>query len=74
MRYALAISMAVALAVSASVADAASKKHPRYTRHVRGAAMQYPPGWSSPPGPVNPGYRCLQDEGYGRYTICGQGR
>jgi hypothetical protein len=73
MRYALAIAMTAAFALSVSTAATASKKHPHYTRHARGATTPYSSGWDYAPRPIAP-RRCLQDEGYGRYTICGQGR
>jgi hypothetical protein len=72
MRYVLAIAMTAALALGASGAVAASKKHPRYNRHSPGAAVKYSRGYAI--GPHGRTYRCLQDEGYGRVTICGQGR
>ena len=52
-----------------------------------GLAHAYPrgvvapaPSWNYGPGYVNrprayvPPYTCIQDEGYGRWTYCGQGR
>jgi hypothetical protein len=78
MRYAPAVAMTAALALSVNAAAAASKKHHRYVRHTRGPAIQYAPGpawpierpraYGVPPG------TCIQDEGYGRWTYCGQGR
>ena len=79
MRYALAIAMTAALAFGASVADAASKKHPRQVRHARAPAVQYAPVPTSPtwslerPRAFVPPGTCIQDEGYGRWTYCGQG-
>ena len=80
MRYALAIAMTAALALGASVADAASKKHPRYARHARAPAGQYAPVSNfGPTWPIErprayvPANTCIQDEGYGRWTYCGQG-
>ena len=75
MRYALAI--AAALVLAGSAAFAASKHHPRHARHPRSPAVQYAPvpappierprAYGVPPG------TCIQDEGYGRWTYCGQG-
>ena len=77
MRHALAIAMTAALVLGASAADAASKKHHRYPRHARAPAVQYAP---VPTGPIErpraygvPPGTCIQDEGYGRWTYCGQG-
>jgi hypothetical protein len=77
MRYALAMTMTAALALSASAAAAASKKHHRYARHARAPAVQYAP---APTWPIErpraygvPPGTCIQDEGYGRWTYCGQG-
>ena len=70
MRCALAIAMTAALSLNASAAAAASKKHPRYVRHAVAPAVVAPaPSWSFGPRP----YGCVQDEGYGRWTVCGQG-
>ena len=80
MRYALAIAMAAALALSASAADAAAKKHPRYVRPRAPAVVAPVPSWNYGPAYVIrpranvPPYTCIQDEGYGRWTYCGQGR
>jgi hypothetical protein len=78
MRYVRAIAMTAALALSASAAAAASKKHPRYARYPRAPAVQYAP---APAWPIErpraygvPPGTCIQDEGYGRWTYCGQGR
>ena len=81
MRYALAIAMTAALALTASAAAAASKKYPRHPRAARTPAMVAPtPSWDFGPDRiirphphVSP-YTCIQDEGYGRWTYCGQGR
>jgi hypothetical protein len=80
MKYALAVAVGAALALSASAAAAGSKHHPRYVRpHAPAVAVPAP---SSNDGPayvirhypyVSP-YTCIQDEGYGRWTYCGQGR
>ena len=79
MRYALAITMTVALALGASVADAASKKHPRYVRPRAPAVVAPVPSWNYGPAYIRPRANvppgtCIQDEGYGRWTYCGQGR
>jgi hypothetical protein len=75
----LAIVTAAALMLAGSVVYAASKKHPRHARHPPPATVQYP-GWNSAPGRPIEGPRafvppgtCIQDEGYGRWTYCGQG-
>ena len=78
MKYLPAIAMTAALALTASAADAASKKHSRYTRHARAPAVQYAPAATWPierprAYGLAPG-TCIQDEGYGRWTYCGQGR
>ena len=76
MRYALAIALTAALAFSASAAAAASKKYPRYPRHARVPAVVAPVPYLGF-GPVRimaaRPYGCVQDEGYGRWTVCGQG-
>ncbi len=79
MRYALAVAMTAALALSASAAAAASKKYPRHPRHIRAPAATVPaPSWGFGPArmilPRHSPYECIQDEGYGRWTYCGQGR
>ena len=75
MRYALALAMTAALVLSASVADAASKKHPRYVRPRAPAVVVPAPSWNVIRPRANvPPYTCIQDEGYGRWTYCGQGR
>jgi hypothetical protein len=83
MRYAFAIAMTAALALTATAASAASKKHHRYAAHPR-ASVVVPPGPYSTSGPphmveARPGvwissYGCITDEGYGRWLYCGQGR
>jgi hypothetical protein len=83
MRYALAIAAAVALVTAATSVSAASKHHPRYARHPR-ASVAAAPAPQSGYGPAHmiearPGvfissYGCITDEGYGRWTYCGQGR
>ena len=73
----LAIVAAAALMFAGNAASAASKHHPRYARHARGPAVEYAP---IPVGPIErpralvPNNVCIQDEGYGRWTYCGQGR
>jgi hypothetical protein len=82
MRYAFAIAMTAALALSADAAAAASKKHPRHVRHPYAAVIAPAPSSSFAPARMieaRPGvwissYGCIQDEGYGRWTYCGQGR
>ena len=82
MRYALAIATAVALVTTTTAASAASKHH-RYARYARAPAMVAPAPSSSfgpahmieaRPGVFISSYGCIQDEGYGRWTYCGQGR
>jgi hypothetical protein len=79
MRYIPAIAVIAALTLTASAALAATKHHPRYARHVRApvaAPVPYPsfgPPYIQPRAFVPPG-TCIQDEGYGRWTYCGQGR
>lgn len=82
MRYVPAIAMTTALALTASAA-AASKHHHRYARHWRAPAVTEPappPSYAPPrivearPGVFISSYGCIQDEGYGRWTYCGQGR
>jgi len=81
MRYALATAAAAAL-VAATAASAASKHHPRYVRHARAPAVIEPapsPGFGparmieARPGVFISSYGCITDEGYGRWTYCGQG-
>jgi len=77
-KYIPVIAIATALSLSASAASAASKYHKRHARHAPAPAVIAPaPPWGFGPartmGPPDP-YRCYQDEGYGRWTICGQGR
>jgi hypothetical protein len=76
----LAIAAAAALLLAESAASAASKHHARYARHARGPAVQYAPVSKFAPAPPVEGPRafapnnaCIQDEGYGRWTYCGQG-
>jgi hypothetical protein len=70
----LAVGVAAALMLAGS-ASAASQHHPRYVRHPRASAVQYapvPPPIEGPRAYVPKG-TCIQDEGYGRWTYCGQG-
>jgi hypothetical protein len=68
------VAATAALVLTQTAASAASKHHPRQVRHVRAPAVQY-----SPPTPIEgprafvPKGTCIQDEGYGRWTYCGQG-
>lgn len=75
-----AIVAAAALMLAGSAASAASKHHPRHARHARGPAVQYAPiSKFAPARPIErprafvPNNVCIQDEGYGRWTYCGQG-
>ena len=81
MKYFPAIAITAALALTASAAAAASKHHPRH--HARAPAVVAPEPSSSfapariieaRPGVFISSYGCIQDEGYGRWTYCGQGR
>lgn len=82
MRFVPAIAVTAALVLTASTAAAAKKHHPRYARQPHAAYVA--PGTDSGFGPphmieARPGvfissYGCIQDEGYGRWTYCGQGR
>ncbi|MBV8754622.1 MAG: hypothetical protein JO328_17320 [Hyphomicrobiales bacterium] len=82
MRFVPAIAVTVALALNASAAAASKKHHPRYARHPHAAAVARGPDSSFAPAHMieaRPGvfissYGCIQDEGYGRWTYCGQGR
>jgi hypothetical protein len=82
MRYVPAIAITAALALAATAASATSKKHYRYAAHPRASVVVAPAPYSTsgPPHMVEarPGvwissYGCIQDEGYGRWTYCGQG-
>ena len=68
MKYALAIAAAVGVVITATAASAA-KKHPRYVRPLAPAVVAPAPSWGYGARPSG----CVQDEGYGRYTVCGQG-
>jgi hypothetical protein len=82
MRYVPAIAITAALVLTASAAAAAKKHHPRHARHPYAAAVAPTPdaGFAPPrmiearPGVFISSYGCIQDEGYGRWTYCGQGR
>jgi hypothetical protein len=81
MRYVgLVVLATAALMLAETVADAASKKHPRYVRPRAPAVVVPAPSWDYGPAHVIrprayvPPYTCIQDEGYGRWTYCGQGR
>jgi hypothetical protein len=78
----LAVVAAAALMLAGSAASAASKHH-RYARHARTPAAAAPAPQSSygpariieaRPGVFISSYGCITDEGYGRWTYCGQGR
>jgi hypothetical protein len=75
---ALAIAAGVGVVVTATAASAA-KKHPRYVRPRAPAVVAPAPSWNYGPAyvirprPNVPPYACIQDEGYGRWTYCGQG-
>lgn len=74
MKYVPGIAMLAALALTASAAHATSKHHKRHAGHARAAAVVAPaPMWGSGPARPPDPYRCYQDEGYGRWTLCGQG-
>ena len=79
MRYVPAIAITAALALAATAASAASKHHGRYARHPRASTVQYAPVSTYGPAPIErprafvPAGTCIQDEGYGRWTYCGQG-
>ena len=79
----LLVGLAAALALAAP-ASAASKHH-RYLRHPHAPAVagNLPGSGSSfaparmieaRPGVFISSYGCITDEGYGRWTYCGQGR
>jgi hypothetical protein len=82
MRYIPAIAVMAALALTASAAVAGKKHHPRYARHPHAAAVapvtdsSFAPARmiEARPGVFISSYGCIQDEGYGRWTYCGQGR
>jgi hypothetical protein len=78
MRYVTAIAITAALALTASAAAAGSKKH-HGAGHARSPVaapapyLGFGPPYIFPRASVAPG-TCIQDEGYGRWTYCGQGR
>ena len=76
----LPIVAAAALMLAGSAAFAASKHRPHHAQHARGPAVHYAPvSKFGPAGPIErprafvPDNVCIQDEGYGRWTYCGQG-
>ncbi len=79
MRYVPAIAITAALMLAATAVSAASKHHRHYARHPRAPAVQYAPVPTYGPAPIErprafvPEGTCIQDEGYGRWTYCGQG-
>jgi hypothetical protein len=75
MKCVLAVAMTAALALTASTAPAAAKDHKRSERHARAPAVVAPEPWRGfDPRITTPRpYGCVQDEGYGRWTVCGQG-
>jgi hypothetical protein len=79
MRFVQAVAITAALALTVSAAADASKKHPRYHGPRAPAAVAPAPPWNYGPGYIRPRANvppntCIQDEGYGRWTYCGQGR
>ena len=78
MKYALAIAAAVGVVVTATAASA-GKKHPRYVRPRAPAVVAPAPSWDYGsahvirPRPYVSPYTCIQDDGYGRWSYCGQG-
>lgn len=73
---------AIALSLTAGVANAARKKHKRIVRHHYPAAVEptaaypYPyagPTASGPRPPWAAPWQCFTDEGYGRYRPCDAG-
>jgi hypothetical protein len=81
MRYVgFAVLATAALMLAETAASAASKKHPRHVRPRAPAVVAPVPSWDYGPThvirprPYVPPYTCIQDEGYGRWTYCGQGR
>jgi len=80
----LLLGLAAALALAAPAASAASnhyrhvrKAHvPAVPRHVSGFGSSVEPARiiEARPGVFISSYGCITDEGYGRWTYCGQGR
>jgi hypothetical protein len=71
----LAIVATAALMLTETAASAASKHYPRHARQARAPAVHHVPSPSFGPARVMQArpYGCVQDEGYGRWTLCGQG-
>jgi hypothetical protein len=76
------IGITAALVLGVTAACAASKHHARYVRHrPTPAIVEHAPRSSFEPARIieaRPGvfissYGCITDEGYGRWTYCGQG-
>jgi hypothetical protein len=82
MSYVTCVAVTTVLALTASAAVAAKKHHPRSARHPYAAAVAPTTDSSFAPARIieaRPGvfissYGCITDEGYGRWTYCGQGR
>ena len=82
MRYVPAVAVTAALVLTAGVAVAAKKHHLRDARHpyagvvVPGTDSGFAPPHmvEARPGVFISSHGCIQDEGYGRWTVCGQGR
>jgi len=72
MKYALAIAAAVGVVATATAASA-GKKHPRYVRPRAPAVVAPAPAHVIRPHPSVSPYTCIQDDGYGRWSYCGQG-
>jgi len=80
----LLLALTAALALAAPAASAAAKHH-RYVGHPRapavagnlpgaGSSFAPPRMIEARPGVFISSYGCITDEGYGRWTYCGQGR
>jgi hypothetical protein len=79
----LIIALAAVSALAATTASADTKRHARHVHHARAPAER-----AASPRPsfepariieVRPGvfissYGCITDDGYGRWSVCGQGR
>jgi hypothetical protein len=79
----LLLGLAATLALAAPTASASSKHHryvhphpPAVARNVPGAGPSFAPPqiFEARPGVFISTYGCITDEGYGRWTYCGQGR
>lgn len=78
------LGLAAALALASTAAFAASKHHryvraphgPAVARSVPGSGSSFEPARiiEARPGVFISSYGCITDEGYGRWTYCGQGR